>query len=153
MVGQTHTWEALLGETETLRLGWVQMDIIWEKPEENIAYLEKLWQSLGPQAEVWVLPEMWSTGFSVSERAAEDEPGPALQAMRTWAQSYKTLFMGSLKVRTPTGHPHNHAYVLSPTSKWAHYDKRHLSRIAGEERGGAAHHALQRLAYSSADLL
>jgi hypothetical protein len=60
--------------------------------------------------------------------------------------------MDSLKVRTPTGHLHNRAYVVSPTSKWAYYDKRHLSRIAGEERGGAAHHALQRLAYSSADL-
>jgi hypothetical protein len=58
------------------------------KPEENIAYLEKLWQSYGSQAEVWILIEMWSTGFSVSEQAAEDEPGPALQAMRTWAQSY-----------------------------------------------------------------
>jgi predicted amidohydrolase len=83
MVAQTHTWEAFPGQTETLRLGWVQMDIIWEKPEENIAYLEKLWQSYGSQAEVWVLIEMWSTGFSISERAAEDEPGPALQAMRT----------------------------------------------------------------------
>ena len=91
-------------------------------------------------------------GFSVSERAVEDEPGPAHQAMRTWAQSYKALFMGSLKVRIPTGHPHNHAYVVSPTSKWAHYDKRHLSRIAGEERGGSAHPALQRLGYGGADL-
>jgi omega-amidase len=134
MVGQTHTWEAFPGQTETLRLGWVQMDIIWEKPEENIAYLEKLWQSLGSQAEVWVLPEMWSTGFSVSERAAEDEPGPALQAMRTWAQSYKVLFIGSLKVRTPTGHLHNRAYVVSPTGEWAYYDKRHLFRMAGEEK-------------------
>jgi predicted amidohydrolase len=108
------------------------------KPEENIAYSEKLWQSYGSQAEVWVLIEMWSTGFSISERAAEDEPGPAHQAMRTWAQSHKTLFMGSLKVRTPTGHPHNHAYVVSPTSKWAYYDKRHLSRIAREGRSGSS---------------
>jgi hypothetical protein len=45
--------------------------------------LEKLWQSYGSQAEVWVLIEMWSTGFSISEQAAEDEPGPAHQAMRT----------------------------------------------------------------------
>jgi hypothetical protein len=28
------------------------------KPEENIAYLEKLWQSYSSQAEVWVLIEM-----------------------------------------------------------------------------------------------
>jgi len=61
--------------------------------------------------------------------------------------------MGILKVRTPTGHPYNHVYVVSPASKWAHYDKRHLSHIAGEERGGAARYALQRLAYSSAGLL
>ena len=122
------------------------------KPEENIAYLGKLWQSYGSQAEVWVLPEMWSTGFSVSERAVEDEPGPAHQAMRTWAQSYKALFVGSLKVRTPTGHLYNRAYVVSPTGEWAHYNKRHLFCIAGEERGGAAHHALQRPAYGGADL-
>ena len=66
-------------------------------------FLEKLWQSYGSQAEIWILIEMWSTGFSISGRAAKDEHGPAHQAMITWAQSYKTLFMGSLKVRTPTG--------------------------------------------------
>gem|GEM_PF-5073136 len=38
--------------------------------------------------------------------------------------------MGSLKVRTPTGHPDNHAYVVSSTSKWAYYDKRNLFCIA-----------------------
>jgi omega-amidase len=134
MVGEVITWQAADGYTDALRLGWVQMNLHWEDPEANITYLERLWEKVGSQAEVWVLPEMWSTGFSVSERAAEDEPGPALQAMRTWAQSYKALFMGSLKVRTPTGHLYNRAYVVSPTGEWAYYDKRHLFRMAGEEK-------------------
>jgi omega-amidase len=42
--------------------------------------------------------------------------------------------MGSLKVRTPTGHLHNRAYVVSPTGEWAYYDKRHLFRMAREEK-------------------
>jgi predicted amidohydrolase len=134
MFGEVITWQAADGYTDALRLGWVQMNLHWEDLAANITYLESLWAKVGSQAEVWVLPEMWSTGFSVSERAAEDEPGPALQAMRTWAQSYKALFIGSLKVRTPTGHLHNRAYVVSPTGEWAYYDKRHLFRMAGEEK-------------------
>jgi omega-amidase len=42
--------------------------------------------------------------------------------------------MGSLKVRTPTGHLYNRAYVVSPTGEWAYYDKRHLFRMAEEEK-------------------
>ncbi len=110
------------------------MDIQREKPEENIATLERLWPSVASQAEVWVLPEMWATGFSVSEAGAENEPGPALFAMQTWAQAYGILLIGSLKVRAVTGQLYNRAYVVSPTGTWNYYDKRHLFRMAGEEK-------------------
>jgi hypothetical protein len=39
-----------MGDTETLHPDSVQMDIPWEKLEENIAYLEKLRQSYSSQA-------------------------------------------------------------------------------------------------------
>ncbi len=134
MAGEVITWQAADSHTDLLRLGWVQMNLHWEDPAANITHLERLWQKVGYQAEVWVLPEMWSTGFSVSDNAAETEPGLALYAMQTWAQTYNALFIGSVKVRTPTGSLHNRAYVVAPSGEWRYYDKRHLFRIAGEEK-------------------
>mgnify|MGYP001101799331 CR=1 FL=1 len=134
MLGEVKIWSAVGGETDTLTVGWLQMDIHWEAPNENIAFLEKLWPQVAAQAQVWVLPEMWATGFSVSERAAETEPGPAFIAMQTWAKTYDILLIGSLKVQTSDGHLYNRAYAVSPTGAWDYYDKRHLFRMAGEEK-------------------
>ncbi len=134
MAGEVRIWQAEASEADILRIGWVQMDIHWENPTENIAFLERLWSRVASRAEVWVLPEMWSTGFSVSERAAETEPGPALSAMQTWARIHNILLIGSLKVRASEGQLYNRAYVVSPASAWDYYDKRHLFRMAGEDK-------------------
>ncbi len=134
MIGTVHLWQAADGESSELRLGWVQMDIAWEKPQANISFLEDLWKKVGQAAEVWVLSEMWATGFSVSAREAETEPGPALQAMQHWAARHQALFIGSLKVRDSEGRLYNRAYAVSPSGRWRAYDKRHLFRMAGEEK-------------------
>ncbi|MCS6790407.1 MAG: amidohydrolase [Bacteroidia bacterium] len=115
----------------SLRVGWIQPDTTWENPQANIEYIDRL---LDQQAtEVWVLPEMWSTGFSMEVERAEDEGGPSLQAMRRWAREQQALIIGSVKVRLP-GEPQgrNRAYGVYPDGSYTYYDKRHLFRMAQE---------------------
>ncbi|MCX8112410.1 MAG: amidohydrolase [Bacteroidia bacterium] len=114
---------------DTLRIGWVQMDIAWEAPLSNITRVERLIQ--GKQADLWVLPEMWSTGFSMETDKAEPEGGVAYQAMREWAEKYQALLLGSLQVRIEN-RARNRAYAILPDGRTYFYDKRHLFRIAGE---------------------
>ena len=47
----------------------MQFPLIWESPEENKRFFEKKIteaHSQNPQVDLWVLPEMWSTGFSMN---------------------------------------------------------------------------------------
>lgn len=114
---------------DTLRVGWVQMDIHWESPPDNIKRVEALLE--GWQADVWVLPEMWSTGFTMTVEKAEPSEGPAWQAMRRWASEKNALFIGSVAVRIGNK-ARNRAYVVFPDGKSLFYDKRHLFRMANE---------------------
>ncbi|MCS7297067.1 MAG: amidohydrolase [Bacteroidia bacterium] len=114
----------------TLQVGWVQMDIQWEDAAANIERVERL---LRGEAAIWVLPEMWSSGFSMAGEKAETEEGLSLQALRRWAEQHQALFIGSLRIQAGGG-LYNRAYVVFPDGRWMHYDKRHLFRMAGEER-------------------
>ncbi|MCX7606064.1 MAG: amidohydrolase [Bacteroidia bacterium] len=115
-----------------LRVGWLQMALSWEQPSRNIERFEQMLERWGKEAEVWVLPEMWSTGFSMNTAIAEKEGGMALMAMQRWAESYQALFIGSLMVRV--GHQVcNRLYGVYPNRGFFSYDKRHLFRMAGEQ--------------------
>ena len=51
----------------------LQTDIAWAAPQENIRRVETMMQHSG-SADLFVLPEMWATGFCVEpEGIAEDE--------------------------------------------------------------------------------
>lgn len=116
-----------------LRVSGLQLDLAWEQPEVNIAAIDR-WMEEHPQdTDVIVLPEMWSTGFTMDpmRHAESAEVGPAFNAMRRWAQSTQALVCGSLSVRTETGFRNRH-YAIQPDGSFAHYDKRHAFRFAGE---------------------
>lgn len=116
---------------DSLRVGWIQMDIQWEAPEENIWVVERL---MGEgSADVWVLPEMWSTGFTMRVEAAEPPEGPAWQAMRRWAADLNALILGSVATRLGA-RGRNRLYAVFPDGQTLIYDKRHLFRMAGEHR-------------------
>jgi len=80
---------------------------------------------------------MWSTGFSMSVDQAEPEGGPSFLAMQAWARHYGALVVGSLRVRTAND-VRNRAYAVFPDGTAVFYDKRHLFRMAQEERYYAA---------------
>ncbi|MDW8133590.1 MAG: amidohydrolase [Bacteroidia bacterium] len=115
----------------TLRVGWFQLDLAWEAPTLNAVRIERWLSEYGSEAEVWVLPEMWSTGFSMNTQIAEEEPGPSLRLMQAWAATYQALFIGSLMVRVG-GSTRNRAYTVFPDGGYKFYDKRHLFRMAEE---------------------
>lgn len=112
-----------------LRIGWVQMDIVWEQPEANISRFHQLIE--GQAADVWVLPEMWSTGFTMNVATAEKEWGPTWEAMRYQAAQLQALLMGSVQVRVD-GTMRNRLYAIFPDGETMIYDKKHLFRMSGE---------------------
>jgi predicted amidohydrolase len=116
-----------------LRVSLVQTDLVWENPTANCAQLEEKLASLAGKTDVIVLPEMFATGFSMTESGAEIGRGPALQWMQLQANRLGTLVVGSLKVKQGTSF-YNRLYAVEPSGSYTTYDKRHLFRMGGEHK-------------------
>jgi predicted amidohydrolase len=114
-----------------LRVSLVQTDLVWEDPAANCAQLEEKLAALAGLTDVIVLPEMFSTGFSMSPAGAEIGRGPALQWMQIQANRLGALIVGSLKVKQQNTF-FNRLYAVHPDGSHSAYDKRHLFRMGAE---------------------
>jgi predicted amidohydrolase len=112
----------------------LQLDIQWCQPEENIRRAEALMQTIAP-ADLYVLPEMWATGFSThpQESACSEDSSSALVWMRKQAESRRCALSGSLAIRTADGSCRNRHYFVTP-EKTFYYDKHHLFTYGQEHR-------------------
>ncbi len=118
----------------TLRISIIQTDIVWENKQENLRLLREKLQSLSGKTEIVVLPEMFSTGFSMrSAQLAEPVDGDTISTLRRWAAEFDVAICGSYIAREAENH-FNRAFFLTPQGEERYYDKRHLFRMAGEDR-------------------
>jgi len=121
-----------------LRVTMVQADLAWQDPVANRRSLAVHFRGLVGHTDLVVLPEMFSTGFSMeTETLAEDMGGPTIGWMREEAAALGCVITGSLIVREQ-GRCHNRLVWARPDGTLGHYDKRHLFRIAGEQDHYAA---------------
>lgn len=117
----------------------VQQDITWGKPEDNLARLDRmLEEQKGARAELYVLPEMFTTGFATQEGAPVEKPDPAtgkiigLEWLKAKAKQYGAAFAGSIALDTGDGKLVNRLYFVEPDGTVIHYDKKHLFQFGGE---------------------
>jgi omega-amidase len=121
-----------------LRVTLVQADIAWQDPAANRHRLAAHFRGLAGHTDLIVLPEMFSTGFSMdAESLAEPMDGPTVDWMREEAASMGCVITGSLIVRDGDDN-YNRLVWARPDGSLAHYDKRHLFRMAGEHDHYAA---------------
>ena len=118
-----------------MRITILQTDIAWADVQENIRRAEALMLQAGPAADLYVLPEMWATGFAVEPQGvAEDEDqSVALAWMKRQAAQRHCAFSGSLAVRLADGTYRNRHYFVTPQTV-VHYDKRHLFTHGHEDQ-------------------
>jgi len=115
-----------------LNITLIQPDIIWEDKEANLVQYAKLIEGIEEKKEVVVLPEMFSTGFSMApERLAENMNGPSVQWMKDIAAKHRCILTGSL-IMEEDGNYYNRLLWVQPDGKAGTYDKRHLFAYAKE---------------------
>ena len=116
-----------------LRVSLVQTALHWEDPEANRTHFQPLIAPLAGQTDVVVLPEMFSTGFSMApERLAEDPEGATTAWMAQQAKQLDAVVTGSVITRDRKGY-YNRLIWMQPDGTFSTYDKRHLFRFAGED--------------------
>jgi len=104
----------------------------------NRARIERELEQLDPDTNLVVLPEMFTTGFSMNaQQVAEDQGEVTLTWMQAQAQHYAIALCGSLAVRDQDK-IYNRLLFVTPDGKHYQYDKRHLFRMSGEDQHYAA---------------
>jgi predicted amidohydrolase len=119
---------------QNLRLTIIQPDIHWHSVSDNITNIESLTQGLNGRSDLIILPEMFSTGFTMdTEKFAEEMDGETVSAMRRWSTVLNAHVAGSIIIRE-NGRFFNRVIVTSPDGNVYVYDKRHLFRMGGEDK-------------------
>ena len=116
-----------------MKISIIQQDIVWADVAENIRKADAAVDSL-PGADLYVLPEMFSTGFcTLPEGIAEEADGPTLQWMKSKSAQLNAAVAGSVAVQEG-GRYHNRFYFVKPDGSVSHYDKKHLFTYGGEHK-------------------
>jgi predicted amidohydrolase len=127
-----------MSDRDDLELALIQTELAWQDPAANRAHFQALLEQ-ARGADLVVLPEMFSTGFSMDSAAlAEPENGPTSQWLLDQAAHLQAVICGSLIIQAADGSYRNRLLWARPDGSLAHYDKRHLFRMAGEHKHYAA---------------
>ncbi len=127
-----------------LQVTLIQSTLAWESPKESRLHFDHHLKSITPKTDLVVLPEMFTTGFSMNPQHVA-EPFDAtsmetLQWMQEWAHQLDAVITGSVSV-SEQGKYYNRLLWVRPDGTFSHYDKRHTFTFAGEhqiyQRGNA----------------
>jgi len=117
----------------TLTITTIQSNLHWENKAANLQQFEEKIRQL-QRAEIVILPEMFSTGFSMqAEKLAEKMDGPTVAWMKKLSAEKKIILTGSLIIEDD-GHYYNRLVWMLPNGQYGYYDKRHLFAYGHEDQ-------------------
>ena len=115
-----------------MRVTILQTNIKWADPDANQKALESALLS-SEKSDLYVLPEMWNTGFMASQESKGDS---LIQNLTELSRRFDAAIAGSMDVEED-GKRYNRFYFVTPTDVYT-YDKRHLFSYAGEDKSFTA---------------
>lgn len=116
-----------------MKVAIFQIDVLWCSPKDNRSKIENFVEKFAKDADLIVLPEMFTTGFTMdTEQYAESCDGVSVAWLKDCAVRYKKAFCGSICVKDGDAY-YNRLFFNTPEGISYEYDKRHLFRMAGEQ--------------------
>ena len=123
-----------------LTITLIQPDLRWEDKAANLELLGTRIDAIKEKTNLVILPEMFSTGFSMRPEAlAEPMNGPSVAWMKQMAARKKVILTGSLIIEEK-GRFFNRLIWMLPNGQYGTYDKRHRFAYAGEHEHYTAGH-------------
>jgi predicted amidohydrolase len=134
-IPEKHSFSAITNThkmAEQLRITTVQADLEWEDVEANLAKFSSKLAPLAGQTDVIVLPEMFTTGFSMdAKKLAETMSGQTMDWLAEQANKAEAVVTGSF-IAEESGNYFNRLVWMLPDGSYELYDKRHLFTLATE---------------------
>ncbi|SHG53335.1 nitrilase family protein [Flagellimonas flava] len=119
---------------EKLNLAIIQTHLLWENPKANRAMLEEKIQSITSKVDLIVLPEMFTSGFTMKPDKIDTADGPAtLDWMKSMAKAKESALLGSI-IYQEGGKYFNRLFLVTPDGLVSQYDKKHTFTLAGEDK-------------------
>jgi omega-amidase len=110
----------------------IQTSLYWENPTANLANLEEKIATISTQSDLIILPEMFTTGFTMNAKAvAEPMNFTTFKWMKQQAKQTGAVITGSYIVKEGENY-YNRLLWMRPDGTFEKYDKRHLFRMGGE---------------------
>ena len=102
----------------SLIISTIQTNLYWEDKTANLALLEEKIKSLRQQTELIVLPEMFSTGFTMNaEFLAEGMDGSTIAWMKKLSEENRVILTGSIIIRDENKF-YNRLIWMMPMAIW-----------------------------------
>jgi len=119
---------------KNLNIALIQADLAWENIKGNLQNFEEKISKVNAEVDLFILPEMFSTGFSMNaEVLAESSSGPTLNWMKRIASEKNAAITGSIIIKE-NGQFFNRLFFVFPDTSFKQYDKRHTFTLAKEDK-------------------
>lgn len=116
-----------------MKIALLQMPLLWENPKQNRNYFEGIINSITETIDLIVLPEMFTSGFTMNPKAiAETMQGDTISWLQALAKAKNAAITGSLVIEEYENF-YNRLVFVFPTGAIKTYDKKHLFTLAGED--------------------
>lgn len=115
-----------------LSITTIQSNILWEERSANLKMFEQKIENMKGETEIVILPEMFSTGFSMQPKLlAETMDGETVGWMKKVSRENNIILTGSIIIEE-LGNYYNRLIWMLPNGQYGQYDKRHLFAYANE---------------------
>jgi omega-amidase len=127
-------------KNKDLNIVLVQSIIFWEDIPKNLSHFSSLIETITNPADLIILPEMFSTGFTTNtEKCTETMEGSSMKFLRETSREKNCSVIGSILIREETAF-YNRLVFMFPDGTCQTYDKRHLFRLSEEYKVMTAGH-------------
>jgi predicted amidohydrolase len=117
-----------------LTITTIQSNLFWEDKTANLQMLQQKIDSIQEKTEIVVLPEMFSTGFSMrAQELAETMDGETMEWMKMISNKNGIVLTGSVMIEE-AGKYYNRLIWMLPNGQYGYYDKRHLFAYGEEDQ-------------------
>lgn len=117
-----------------MKIALIQSSLSWENPTANRNHFEVKINALTEKVDLIVLPEMFSTGFTMNPSAvAETMEGETMEWLKSLTKAKNSAITGSLIIKE-NDNLYNRLVFVFPSGEIQFYDKRHLFTLAGEDK-------------------
>ncbi len=117
---------------KNINISIIQTELAWEDKLANLNHFETCLQQIPEDSRLVVLPEMFTTGFSMNpKKLAEKMSGQSVEWMRKQAISLNKTIVGSLIIEENSQY-YNRLIWMKPDGEFQYYNKHHCFRYANE---------------------